>query len=365
MIPGTHNHPAAALAVLQRGSVALLLAILLLVSMAACGESPADGTSDETQDETNTTPRERARWDAGTEQTAGPGSAASPHPLCRAITGPEPVQVRELIAANEDVNARICSGNPPLYTAVDTGYTVDINMGYLEIVQILVDAGADVNAKDNEDNPLLYTAIRRGHPEIVQVLVDAGADVNAKDYEDNPLLYTAITRGHPEIVQILVDAGADVNARERWGESLVRIAFKESVSGTASEEQDYEIVRILVDAGAEVDFPPHMPEIRVIDRSDSSLTIRVAASGGVETHYAVHRRNATESGEWVAMEVPGMDSHFEDRGLNEDSTYYYALRACNAIGCSGLSNETGGVTETAGQVDPPAVPSLSAENGGL
>ena len=114
-------------------------------------------------------------------------------------------------------------------------------------------------------------------------------------------------------------------------------------------------------AGAEVDFPPHIPEIGVIDRSDSSLTVSIDGSGGVETHYAVQRLDTTESGEWLHMEVPIGDSRFEDRGLNENSTYYYALRACNAVGCSRLSNQTGGVTEASGQVDPPATPSLNAE----
>ena len=54
-------------------------------------------------------------------------------------------------------------------------------------------------------------------------------------------------------------------------------------------------------------------------------------------------------------------NRFEDGGLNEGSTYFYALQACNEIGCSGLSDETGGVTEISGQVYPPATPSLRAK----
>ena len=256
----------------------------------------------------------------------------------------EPEIVRILVDAGADVNARDKDDDPLLYTAV--------RVREPEIVRILVDAGADVNARDKDDDPLLYTAVRVREPEIVRILVDAGADVNARDKDDDPLLYTAVRVREPEIVRILVDAGADVNAKDGWGTSLVKLAF---------EENESEIVRILVDAGAEVDFPPGNPKIKVIYRSDSSLTVWVIGSGGVETHYAMQRRNATESGEWMNMEVPYTDGRFEDQRLNEDSTYYYAVQACNAVGCSRLSHETGGVTESSGRVDPPAAPLLSAE----
>ena len=215
-----------------------------------------------------------------------------------------------------------------------------------------MDAGADVNAKDSDDDPLLYTAVRGRKPGIVQILLDAGADVNAKDSDDNPLLYTAIDWGYSDIARLLVDAGADVNAKGRWGTSLVEIAF---------EENEPEIVRILVEAGAEVDFPPSVPRIAVIDRSDNSLTIRVYGSIGIETYYAVRRRDATPAGEWVDHEVRDTDGSFEDRGLNANSTYYYALQACNAAGCSELSSETVGMTESSGQVDAPVAPLLRAE----
>ena len=67
------------------------------------------------------------------------------------------------------------------------------------------------------------------------------------------------------------------------------------------------------------------------------------------------------AGEWANLEVRDTDGSFEDQGLNPDSTYYYALQACNAAGCSELSLETGGVTESSGQVEPPVAPLLSAE----
>ena len=184
--------------------------------------------------------------------------------------------------------------------------------------------------------------------------MDAGADVNARDGRENPLLYAAVDEGEADIVRTLLNAGADVNAKNRSGTSPLKLAF---------DEEESEIFRILVNAGAEIDFPPPVPRgVRVVDRTDSSLAIEIELTvyGGIETHYVVRRRNATESGEWVDLEVRDTSGRFEDQGLNADSTYYYALRACNEVGCSELSSETAGVTEASGQVNAPAAPLLSA-----
>ena len=277
-------------------------------------------------------------------QTATATATLSPAQLCWAIRDGRVDEVERILAANLDVGERLCSGNLLLYTAVSEGEP--------EIVRILVDAGADVNARDSYDNPILYTAAREEEPEIVRILVDAGVDVNARDSSGNPILYDLIWWGHANMVRILVDAGADVDVKDRWGTSLVKLAF---------EENESEFVRILVDAGAEVDFPPGHPSIKVIDRSDSSLTVRVTGGGGVENTLCGAARNATGSGEWVDMDVRYTDGRFEDQGLNADSTYYYALQACNAAGCSELSSETGGVTESSGQVEAPVAPSLDGE----
>ena len=224
----------------------------------------------------------------------------------------------------------------------------------LNALRQLTDSGIDVNTEGCDGDPPLFQAIR--YPsEIVRVLVEAGADVNAKNRYGEPLLHRAIEWSTPEIVRVLVDAGADVNIRDSWGDSAVKVASEEE------SDSRKEFLQILLGAGAEVDFPPEIRGIRVIGRSDSSLTIEVVGSGDVETHYAVRRRNATESGEWVDMEVRDAKVVFEDQGLSEATTYYYALQACNAAGCSKLSAETGGVTESSGRVSVPDAPSLSAE----
>ncbi|MXY21528.1 MAG: hypothetical protein F4Y49_09380 [Dehalococcoidia bacterium] len=271
---------------------------------------------------------------------AGAGQAS----ICNAIALGDIQRVRQLIGADTDANAE-CSGGSLLHTAISERET--------EIVQFLLEAGADVNARDSDENPVLYGAVIWGEIEIMQILVDAGADVNARDKWGDTLLHRAVWWGEPESVRFLLEAGAGVNAKNESGDSPAKLAL---------EEEEHEILQILIDAGAEVDFPPQSaPWIKVTDRSDSSLTITVLKSDGLETHYVLRRRNATESGEWVDLEVRDTDGSFEDRGLNADSTYYYALQSCNSFGCSELSSEAGGVTESSGQVDVPAAPLLSAE----
>ena len=53
--------------------------------------------------------------------------------------------------------------------------------GQADEVRALLDAGDDVNAKDEKGYTALMLAASSGHNEAVQVLLDAGADVHVKD----------------------------------------------------------------------------------------------------------------------------------------------------------------------------------------
>ena len=181
----------------------------------------------------------------------------------------------------------------------------------------------------------------------VRRLVDAGADVNGRDCSGTPVLFAAIGAGNTEIVRVLLDAGAHVESSR---EALL-YAHTEGMQ------------RLLLDAGA---IPPFPPLIQVVDRTESSLTIQVDApttdlmSGEVRrqlaTYYSLRRRSEAGSGEWVDLphHVPGSDFH--DTGLGPDATFFYMAQACSSGGCSVASDATGGVTESAGRVDPPSTP---------
>ena len=267
---------------------------------------------------------------------------AAPNAICQAIALGDIHTVRQFVGSDTSTNASDCGG--------DSLLSIAIRNREPEIVKILVDAGADVNGKDSNNNPLLYRAVSWRMPELMRILVNAGADVNARTSRGKPLLHTAVDGGETDIVRILLNAGADVNAKDESDTSPTRLAF---------EDEEFEILDVLLAAGAEVDFPPPVPRIKVIDRSDNGLTISVAETRGLEMYYFMRRLNATASGEWVDLEVRDREGRFEDQGLNAGSTYYYALQACNAAGCSESSPVTGGVTEASGQVDAPAAPSLS------
>ena len=100
--------------------------------------------------------------------------------------------------------------------------------------------------------------------------------------------------------------------------------------------------------------PPTLPPyLKVVDRSSSSLTLSVGFFDA--THFEIRRRAATAPEEWT--DLGRHDSRtLNDLGLDPDATYYYSARGCNSVGCTRYSDEVGGVTEAAGQVDVPSIP---------
>ena len=96
------------------------------------------------------------------------------------------------------------------------------------------------------------------------------------------------------------------------------------------------------------------PYLTVVDRSSSSLMLSVGIFDA--THFEIRRRAATAPEEWT--DLGRHDSRtLNDHGLDPDATYYYSARGCNSVGCTGYSDEVGGVTESAGQVVVPSIPS--------
>ncbi len=132
------------------------------------------------------------------------------------------------------------------------------------------------------------------------------------------------------------------------------------------------------------ELPPRQPwGAEVIDRSEDSLSLRWAEvhGGSVNLRYQVvacngdfcspaavatlsyvdigvyHLQRRTADSQFALVRGDLTLAQHVDQNLDPDTTYYYTVQYCNDAGCSPPSDETGGVTEAEGPVDPPATPS--------
>ena len=145
-------------------------------------------------------------------------------PLMRAAETGDIGQVRQLMKAGADINARDQRG----FTALMHACMSDNSSG--EIVKTLLEARANVNAMDKFGrNSLLWSVFNGVRPAIVKELVSAGADVNVRDREGNPVLLNAVASGPEQdvaaqAVRFLVEGGADLRAKDPRGETALALA---------------------------------------------------------------------------------------------------------------------------------------------
>ena len=137
-----------------------------------------------------------------------------PETLIDAVTAADVDCARKLLAAGADCNARNGEGTTALMLAAHTGN--------LDLVKTLIAAGADVNATDERGWGALAKAVYnadldRGFADVAQALIDAGADVEAAiGFGVRPLMLAA-GYGETAVVETLLRAGADVLARNEGG----------------------------------------------------------------------------------------------------------------------------------------------------
>jgi uncharacterized protein len=81
-------------------------------------------------------------------------------------------------------------------------------LGYLEIVDLLLDRGADIEATDDLGQRALLSVARFGRTEVVRRLLDRGADINAVDWSGQSALSNSAVEGHSDAFDLLLSRGA-------------------------------------------------------------------------------------------------------------------------------------------------------------
>ncbi|HUO68784.1 MAG TPA: ankyrin repeat domain-containing protein [Gammaproteobacteria bacterium] len=164
-----------------------------------------------------------------------------------------PTDVRALLAAGADANARAADGSTPMIYAA--------HFGDVRSVQALLGAKADPNLTNRYGIGPMHEAALRADAGLLKTLVDAGADVDlALPQGETPLMLASRTSG-VDAVRLLIQHGAKVNVVEHWqGQTPLMYA--------AANDRG-EVAAALIAAGAEVnartplnDLPERKPAVR-------------------------------------------------------------------------------------------------------
>jgi ankyrin repeat protein len=173
--------------------------------------------------------------------------------LLEAAQGTHPKDVRALLAAGADANARAADGSTPLLYAA--------HFGDIASVQALLGAKGDPNLTNRYGVGPMHEAGLRADAGLLRILVGAGAEIDlALPEGETPLMLASRTSG-VDAVRFLIEHGAKVNVVERWqGQTPLMYAAANDRS---------EVAAALIAAGADVDartppsdLPERLPAVR-------------------------------------------------------------------------------------------------------
>jgi ankyrin repeat protein len=204
------------------------------------------------------------------------GASATPDldaKLLEAAQKPNPTDVRALLAAGADANARSADGSTPMIYAA--------HFGDIGSVQALLGAKGDPNLTNRYGVGPMHEAALRADAGLLRTLLDAGANVDlALPQGETPLMLASRTSG-VDAVRLLIEHGANVNVVERWqGETPLMYA--------AAFDRG-KVAAALIAAGADLnartpvnDLPDRKPAVRYfVEIPSAGLTpVMFAARSG-------------------------------------------------------------------------------------
>ncbi len=173
--------------------------------------------------------------------------------LLNAAQKADSTEVRALLTAHAEPNARAPDGSTPLLYAA--------HFGDLESVRALLAAKADPSLTNRYGVGPMHEAALRADAPLLRALLEAGAKVDqALPEGETPLMLASRTSGL-DAVRLLIEHGANVNVVEQWqGETPLMYAAANDRS---------EVAAALIAAGANVnartrkdDLPERKPAVR-------------------------------------------------------------------------------------------------------
>ena len=147
-----------------------------------------------------------------------------------------------------DINHAYGNGWTVLMTACDNGH--------LNIVKYLIEHGANINAKTNHGSTVLMEASygsRFANLETVKYLVEEkGMDINHADDKGWTALTCSITGKSFGIFKYLVEHGANINVKDKYGKTVLDLAFSLEVHTYRKLKEYLEIVKYLLDKDVDI-----------------------------------------------------------------------------------------------------------------
>lgn len=142
-----------------------------------------------------------------------------------------------------DIHAKDYENESPITCASE--------LGYYDIVEMLIAKGAYVFDVAYMKRQPLHKACSGGHLDIVKLLITHGADIFEKDQIGFDALVTAVQSGRENVVDYLLSIGADPNYKLK---SYVYDGYTPLMMAVTTEHANSRIVQKLINVGADMNY---------------------------------------------------------------------------------------------------------------